>query len=68
MRLGMMWSIASLPLLAGPQISGVIIGKEGGYTGASIFAGVTIIAGATLSFAPVFWKRLRGRMNRGIEE
>lgn len=60
----MMWSVAALPLLAGPQVSGIIIQKEGKYTGASIFGGVTIIAGSLLTFAPVFWRRWRARRDR----
>lgn len=67
LRLGMMWSVAALPLLAGPQVSGIIIQKEGRYTGASIFGGVTIIAGSLLTFAPVFWKRWRTRSSKGKE-
>ena len=36
-RLGMMWSCAALPVLAGPQITGVIIEHEnGGFTGAMV--------------------------------
>jgi hypothetical protein len=61
----MMWSVAALPLLAGPQVSGIIIQKEGRYTGASVFTGVSIIAGSLLTFAPVFWRRWRARSGRG---
>lgn len=53
LRLGMMWTIASLPLLAGPQLCGLLVEKEKGYTGFSIFSGVTIIAGSCMAFAPV---------------
>jgi hypothetical protein len=63
-----MWSVAALPLLAGPQVSGIIIQKEGKYTGASIFGGVTIIAGSLLTFAPVFWRRWRARREKGQQE
>lgn len=67
LRLGMMWTIASLPLLAGPQICGVLIEAEKGYTGFSIFSGVTIVAGSIMAFAPVMWKRYRDRtrLSRG---
>lgn len=68
LRLGMMWSVAALPLLAGPQVSGIIIQKEGKYTGASIFGGITIIAGSLLTFAPVFWRRWRTRRGKGQQE
>jgi len=61
----MMWSVAALPLLAGPQVSGIIIQNEGKYTGASIFTGVSIIAGSLLTFAPVFWRRWRARSGNG---
>lgn len=64
LRLGMMWTIASLPLLAGPQICGVLVEKEKGYTGFSIFSGITIIAGSCMAFAPVMWKRYRDRRQR----
>ncbi|KAJ9113518.1 hypothetical protein QFC20_001869 [Naganishia adeliensis] len=64
LRLGMMWTIASLPLLAGPQLCGLLVEKEKGYTGFSIFSGVTIIAGSCMAFAPVMWKRYRDRRQR----
>ena len=64
LRLGMMWTIASLPLLAGPPICGVLIEAEKGYTTFSIFSGVTIIAGSLMAFAPVMCKRYRDRRKR----
>lgn len=64
LRLGMMWTIASLPLLAGPQLCGLLVEQEKGYTGFSIFSGVTIIAGSCMAFAPVMWKRYRDRRQR----
>jgi MCP family monocarboxylic acid transporter-like MFS transporter 10 len=64
LRLGMMWTVASLPLLAGPQLAGLLVQKEGGYTGFSLFSGITIIAGSLLAFAPVMWKRYRSRRQR----
>lgn len=63
LRLGMLWSTAAIPLLAGPQITGVLIEKENGYTGMAVFCGCTLIAGSALAFAPVMWKRWR--MRRG---
>ncbi|GHJ87266.1 hypothetical protein NliqN6_3668 [Naganishia liquefaciens] len=74
LRLGMMWTIASLPLLAGPQICGVLIEEEKGYTTFSIFSGVTIITGSLMAFAPVMWKRFQdhrrrsGRVKNALEE
>jgi MCP family monocarboxylic acid transporter-like MFS transporter 10 len=67
LRLGMMWTIASLPLLAGPQICGVLVEAEKGYTGFSIFSGVSIIAGSLTAFAPVMWKRYRNH-RKHLEE
>lgn len=64
LRLGMMWTVASLPLLAGPQLCGLLVQKENGYTGFSLFSGITIIAGSLLAFAPVMWKRYRSRRQR----
>lgn len=65
----MMWTVASLPLLAGPQISGVLIAQEGDkYTRASIFAGITIIAGSLMTFAPHITRRILGLCGRGSEE
>lgn len=67
-RLGMMWSCAALPVLAGPQITGVIIEHEnGGFTGAMVFSGVTIVAGSVGSFAVVFAKKIRRRLNRQVQ-
>ncbi|KAJ9122392.1 hypothetical protein QFC22_001814 [Naganishia vaughanmartiniae] len=64
LRLGMMWTVASLPLLAGPQLCGLLIQRENGYTGFSLFSGITIIAGSLLAFAPVMWKRYKSRRQR----
>lgn len=55
----MMWSVAALPLLAGPQVTGVIVEKEGKYTGMAVFSGVSIILGSSITFAPVFWRRIK---------
>lgn len=71
-RVGMLWTCAALPLFAGPQICGVIISKENGaFTGATIFSGVTIIAGSALSFGTVMvnkigsWRKSRPQTGEG---
>lgn len=69
LRLGMMWTSAALPLLAGPQASGVLIAQQGGrYTTASIFWGVTIFAGSLLTFSPLLVRDVRRHMSGGKTE
>lgn len=68
LRLGMMWTSAALPLLAGPQASGVLIAQQGGrYTTASIFWGITLLAGSLLTFAPLIVRDVRRKIAGGHE-
>ena len=67
LRLGMLWSVASLPLLAGPQISGAIIAHSPskGYMAMSLFVGFSLIVGSCMSFAPMFYHRGMERLRHG---
>lgn len=54
MRLGMLWSLSSLGIIAGPVICGVLINSnDGGYTYAAIFCAMTTLIGIVVCLAPV---------------
>ncbi|ORY28265.1 major facilitator superfamily domain-containing protein [Naematelia encephala] len=53
MRLGMLWSLSSIPLLIGPVICGVLVGVDSGkFSYAAIFCGFTFLIGAALAVSP----------------
>ncbi|WVF72075.1 hypothetical protein IAT40_006887 [Kwoniella sp. CBS 6097] len=53
MRLGMLWSLTSIPTLIGPVICGLLVTSEGGtFKHAGIFVGVTHIIGAVITILP----------------
>ncbi|WWD01292.1 hypothetical protein V866_008235 [Kwoniella sp. B9012] len=53
MRLGMLWTVTSIPSLIGPVICGVLISSSGGtFKSAGLFVGFTQFAGAFITIAP----------------
>ncbi|KAL7424204.1 hypothetical protein Q5752_001790 [Cryptotrichosporon argae] len=66
MRLGMLWTVVSLPILAGPVVCGLLVtAANNKFTYAGIFCAATMAIGETLSIAPILAARLRAWRRRG---
>ncbi|WWC60977.1 uncharacterized protein I303_103554 [Kwoniella dejecticola CBS 10117] len=69
MRLGMLWSVTSVPSLIGPVICGVLISASGGtFKYAGLFVGLTQFLGAFITIAPRLLDYVRDFQDRRNEE
>ncbi|TXT06913.1 uncharacterized protein COLE_06244 [Cutaneotrichosporon oleaginosum] len=67
--IGVLWTAISLPILAGPVISGVLIEKAGGaFTYAGVFCGATYLVGTGLTVMPWVLGRVASRQKENDEE
>ncbi|GMK58052.1 hypothetical protein CspeluHIS016_0500840 [Cutaneotrichosporon spelunceum] len=60
--IGVLWTAISLPILAGPVVSGVLIEKGGGtFTYAGVFCGATYLVGTGITAFPRVFRRRNER-------
>jgi len=65
MRLGMIWTVTSIPLIIGPVVCGVLVTAAGGkFMYAAIFCGVGYALGAFLAIFPRIVELLRTHRDR----